>query len=401
MAGYGLYVHIPYCETKCGYCDFFSVPLNDRSTSPLVNRILAELHERTNSVGGAPPRIRTVFVGGGTPTVLPPSCLGSLFEALGETVRSSGCEEFTVEANPATLDDHKLSILTTAGVDRISLGAQSWHGRELEALERLHAPDDIAPSVALARRHGIGRINLDLIFGISGQTFSSWAESLKKTIDLGVDHVSCYGLTYEPGTRLTAKLLSGRITPCEEGLEADMYLLAIETLAEHGYKQYEISNFARPGQRCLQNMIYWRNEPYIGVGPSAAGYVDGVRYKNVADIAAYIRMMDTDGHAMIESERVAGPALAGETMMMQLRLVDGIDVPAFIRQTRIDPHEAFRSSLAKYSSMGLVNVGPERIALSDRGRLVADAIIADLYAEVHAATSNRSDMHLKVLTPAP
>lgn len=378
----GLYVHIPFCETKCGYCDFFSVPLEGRVTGPLVTGILAELRLRANLV---PKMVRTIFVGGGTPTVLPTTELRRLFGALGAIADSHGVEEFTVEANPATLDDEKLSILTSAGVDRISMGAQSWHGRELATLERLHSPGDIGPSVALARKYGLNKINLDLIFGIPEQTQASWADSLRRTIDLGVDHISCYGLTYEPATRLTAQLGAGRIRRCDEDLEAEMYLQAIDTLAEAGYEQYEISNFALAGRRCRHNMIYWRHEPYVGVGPSAAGFIDGQRYKNVADIASYIRDMEERGHAVSESERIAGAMLAGEMVLMQLRLNDGLDVGRFIERTGIDPHLALATSLARFMEAGLVCDSGDSLALTRKGRLVADTIISEFYTELHNA----------------
>lgn len=388
MDSCGLYVHVPFCETKCGYCDFYSVAVKDRDTGPLVHGLLKELGLRT---ADSPYRIRTLFVGGGTPTILPPADLHTLFSTLGGIARRHAVEEWTVEANPATLDEAKLEILTAAGVDRISMGAQSWHARELEALERLHSPDDIAPSVRLARRSGIRRINLDLIFGIAGQTLATWRESLQRTIDLDVDHIACYGLTYEPGTRLTAQLQAGRITPCDEDLEGELYLAAIDLLADAGYEQYEISNFARPGQRCEHNLIYWRNEPYIGVGPSAAGCVGGERYKNVADLAAYVARMERDGRAVESRERVTGSVLAGETLMMQLRLNDGVDVTRFRANTGVDPFTEFPCLLTDYAERGLLDVSPTRLALTRPGRLLADTIIAEFFAALRDPSESRLD----------
>lgn len=382
MARYGLYAHIPFCQTKCGYCDFYSVALNNRPTSPLVSAVAGELNRRTSD---AAVDIRTIFVGGGTPTVLPHSDLRRLMDAFQAITTMNDVVEFTVEANPATVDDEKLSILTEAGINRISLGAQSWHTNELATLERLHAPEDTTKGVEAVRRHGVGRINLDLIFGIPGQTLDTWRESLRRTIDLGVDHVACYGLTYEKGTPLTAQLDAGRIDRIDESLEADMYLLAIDTLAEHGYEQYEISNFARPGQVCLHNMTYWRHEPYIGVGPSACGCVDGLRYKNVANVEAYVRRMDEFGDAVAESEHVTGAALAGEAIMMQLRLNEGIDVGEFLRTTGINPLTACQRTLERFAELGLMNVSHDTLSLTRRGRLLADSIILDLFTELHTS----------------
>lgn len=375
----GLYIHTPFCETKCGYCDFYSVALKDRPTAPLVRALETELRRR---VVGTPMRISTVFVGGGTPTLLPPGDLNALFGLLAELLDGHPVTEFTVEANPATVDAQKLRILTAAGVDRISMGAQSWHEAELATLERLHSPADIAPGVELIRRHGVKRLNLDLIFGIPGQTMESWSQSLDRTMALGVDHISCYGLTYEPATKLTAQLKAGSITPCDEEIEAAMYLNAIDALQAAGYEQYEISNFAQPGQECRHNLIYWRNEPYIGVGPSAAGYIGGRRYKNIADVGGYVRGMRDEGHAEAESEHIIGPALAGETIMMQLRLNEGVDLDALRRRTGIDPLDTMHMSLERHRAAGLVTIDGARLKLTRTGRLVSDAIIADFFAEI-------------------
>lgn len=380
---YGLYIHTPFCETKCGYCDFFSVAVKERDTGPLVDRVMRELGQRT---AGQSQAIKTVFLGGGTPTVLPHDQLDRLLAAIGRTVTSTDILEFTVEANPATVDDAKAESLRRHGVTRVSMGAQSFLPDELATLERLHSPDDIAPSVAILRRHGIGQVNLDLIFGIPGQSMDSWSHSLRRAIDLEPDHIACYGLTYEPDTRLTAMRRHGRITPVDERLEAEMYLFAIDTLADARFHQYEISNFARSGCECRHNLIYWRNQPYIGVGPSAAGCVEGRRYKNVADVAAYVRMIDEQGHAEAESETLDTPTLMIELIMMQLRLVEGVSIESFKARTGADPVALFGETLDRFVSAGHVVVTDTHIALTRTGRLIADAVITDL-----ATASDRAE----------
>jgi len=391
----GLYIHTPFCETKCGYCDFYSVALKDRQTAPLVTQLLAELNVRLNAERIS---VRTIFVGGGTPTVLPTDQLSRLCARLATITARHSVEEFTVEANPATVDDRKLGILTEAGVDRLSMGAQSWHGSELAALERLHTADDIAPGVAMARRFGIKRINLDLIFGIPGQTMDTWSESLQRTVDLGVEHIACYGLTYEPNTKLTARLRAGGIVACDEELEAEMYLYALDFLEGLGYRQYETSNYAQPGECSLHNLIYWRNDPYIGVGPSAAGCVAGERYKNISDINAYVRRMEREGMAVCETEQVAGATMAAEHIMMQLRLVSGIDVQRSTAATGIDLAKKLARPLSRLSSMGLVAADDRWIRLTREGRLVADSVIAELYNELYGRElGDCSDRSLPVL----
>jgi oxygen-independent coproporphyrinogen-3 oxidase len=251
--GCGLYIHTPFCETKCGYCDFFSVPLGEQSTHPLVVRVCRELRRRVREVEMP---VRTVFIGGGTPTVLPIDQLENLLTTVADVVKVSGLDEFTVEANPATVDNGKARALKQSGVTRVSMGAQSFFSDELTALERLHSPDDIGPSVQTLRDAGIGQLNVDLIFGIPGQTLLTWKESLRRAVDLEVDHIACYGLTFEPQTRLTRQRDRGVVTPCDEELEAQMHLATIDTLAAAGYQQYEISNFAKPGCESKHNLLY-------------------------------------------------------------------------------------------------------------------------------------------------
>ncbi len=375
QAGCGLYVHIPFCASKCGYCDFYSVTAGNRDTAALVQGLCREL---TNRVVDGPHSVRTVFVGGGTPTVLPLGELEALFGTLSTVVAADDVVEFTVEANPASVDHDKGELLARAGVGRVSVGAQSFIPGELATLERLHTPGDIAPSLEILRGHGIERINLDLMFGIPGQTPATWSESLHRAVDLEVDHIAAYGLTYEPGTRLTAMCRRGLIKPCDEQLEADMYLLASDVLEGAGYKQYEISNYAKPGCRCQHNLIYWQNGSYIGIGPSAAGCINRRRYKNVSDEAGYVRMMDDFGHAEVEVETLDTPTLVTELIMMQFRLVEGLSLASFCKHTGLDPLELFDPVLPRLVEQGLVTVSATHIALTRKGRLLADAVIAEL-----------------------
>lgn len=372
-----LYIHIPFCDAKCGYCDFYSVPVEKRDAKSLILSLECELRQR---LGTCPFEIKTVFLGGGTPTILPNRLLAGLLQAVQDAIPMGKVVEFTVEANPATIDDVKAGLLANGGVTRVSMGAQSFDAAELATLERRHCPDDIASSVETLRRHGIRRISLDLIFGIPGQTLDSWSTSLRRTIELDPDHVACYGLTYEPGTPLAELVRRGVVEPCGEHLEADLYLDAIDTLSGAGFEHYETSNFARPGCRCRHNLIYWRNGPYIGIGPSAAGYIDGRRYKNVSDVDEYIRLIDAQGHAEDESEIIDSPMLVTEMIMMQLRLIEGLSIAAFRERTGFDPVALFGDALDRLATLGLLTVSDTHIALTRRGRLVSDPVMADLAA---------------------
>ena len=311
----GLYVHVPFCRVKCGYCDFYSQVGGPETFEPLVEALLAELDTRVVRPGLA---VETIYIGGGTPTVLPIGLLERLLGALrdaGRGIRTTegvrqkgfppelGCGkgfphqrphqlvEFTVEANPATVDDCKAALLAECGVDRVSMGAQSFDTGELAVLDREHRPADVAASIEILRRAGLTRFNLDLIFGVPGQTVASWLGSLRAAIDLEPEHLSCYGLTYEAGTPLHARREAGRVRAVDEDAEAEMYLATMETLEAAGYRQYEISNYARPGRECRHNLRYWHNLPGVGLGPSAASYLDGRRWRNVPDTREYVRLM--------------------------------------------------------------------------------------------------------------
>lgn len=377
----GLYVHVPFCETKCGYCDFYSVALRGRPTRPLVDALCRELARR---VPDAQLEIRTVFVGGGTPTLLPIDDLTILLDAIGKHLNESPLDEFTVEANPATVDPEKAALLASRAVSRVSMGAQSFFPDELAALERIHTPADIPPSVSILRDAGIRQINLDLIFGIPGQTLATWRESLRRAMDLDVDHLACYGLTYEPGTALTVRRDRGQMTPCDEQLEADLYLLAIDELEAAGYRQYEISNFARDGCQSRHNLIYWRNQPYIGIGPSAVGCYNGVRYKNVPDAGRYTRLIDENGNAEVESESLDDRMLAMEFVMMQLRLNEGLCLDSLQQATGLNARRDLATVFTRLSDGGLLESSSTHVCLTRSGRLVANAVIAEIAAAIDA-----------------
>lgn len=370
----GLYVHVPFCTSKCGYCDFYSHPAQPESFAPLVDALLIELE---CAVLRRDVRVETIFVGGGTPTVLPLDQLERLLGRLHEIARRDASVEFTIEANPATVDSAKAALLRDCGVDRVSMGAQSFNPRELAVLDRRHKPDDVPASLEILRQAGLSRFNLDLIFGIPGQTLESWLHSLRAAVDLEPEHLSCYGLTYEPGTPLHHRQARGQISALDEDLERDMFLATAETLGRAGYRQYEISNYARAGFECRHNLRYWQNLPGVGIGPSAASYWQGRRWRNIPDTAEYVRRMIQRGSPAVDFETLSPLERAGETAMLSLRLLDGIDCDAFRQTTGYDPTDLFADVIRKHTDGGLLTVGNGRIALSPRGLLVGDAVMAD------------------------
>ncbi len=421
----GWYVHLPFCTTKCGYCDFYSLP-----TIPgLIDRLVAALRAEARLRDPGRP-VETIFIGGGTPTVLPAPALDAI---LTNVVAHTGpVGEFTVEANPSSTDELKLDLLRRRGVNRISFGAQSFHPDELAILERIHDPSHISESVREARSAGFDNINLDLIYAIPGQTMERWRDNLRRAIDLRTEHLSCYSLMFEPGTALTRLRQQGRIAPVDEELEADLFELTIDELTDAGFEHYEISNFARPGRRCQANIIYWENREYLGIGPSAVSFLDGLRTKNGADVRRYVdhyapepASIQSAHHAhllgdggnrspahvreldpsddlagsgaskpapqgpsapaalelapawpVVETERLDPIAHAAETAVQWLRLTGGIDCAAFAARTGLDPRRYFAVPIDQFAPLGLLEVSPDRIRLTRRGLLVANRVMS-------------------------
>ncbi len=367
-----IYVHVPFCHTLCGYCDFYSVVYDKQAVPPLVDALLAEWRRATET---RDLRADTIFVGGGTPTTLPPDQLARLLRALRQVARPD--VEFTVEANPATVTPEIAAVLAAEGVNRVSIGAQSFVPGELQVLERIHQPEQVAETIRNCRAAGIERLNVDLIFSIPGQTLAGWRANLRRALDLGTTHLSCYSLTYEPGTRLYQQREQGRITPTGEDLDADMYAATIDDLAAAGLPQYEISNFAAADQRCRHNLVYWNNGSYLGIGPSASGYVDSVRYRNVADHRSYLQAVQA-GHApRIEEERRSPEQAARDAVLLGLRLTEGLRHDAFRQRYGRTPRDLFPEEVARHEQLGTLEVDDEGLRLTRRGMFLADGVIAD------------------------
>jgi len=373
-----LYVHVPFCASLCDFCDFYSVVLEPALVAPLVDAVLRELAAYA-SIRALDPD--TFYIGGGTPTVLPPAELKRLLTGVRAYASTAAEPEFTVEANPATVTTEVAGVLAACGVNRVSVGAQSFQPDELRTLGRRHQPEDVPATVATLRRHGLARINLDLIFGIPRQSLESWQRSLHTALQLAPDHLSCYGLTCDADTPLRRRLEYGDLEPVSEDLEADMYELALDVLPTLGLLQYEISNFARPGCECRHNLRYWRNEPYLGIGPGAAGYVDGVRYRNVADIRSYVEKVSRGDSPWAEHEQLPPDGRARETAMLELRLTSGIDRKRFAERFGADPAYLFADAIERHAQAGLLEVDERAVRLTRAGLLVANRVMADFLCD--------------------
>lgn len=367
-----LYVHVPFCHTICGYCDFYSTVLDRSAVGPLVDALLAELSIRQ---AGHALACETIFVGGGTPTTIAPSELRRLLTALRATASAS--LEFTVEANPATVSPEVADTLAGSGVNRVSIGAQSFDRSELRILERIHEPQQVAQTLENCRRAGIENLNVDLIFAVPGQTLEGWLANLRAALALEPRHLSCYGLTFERGTPLYEQLQSGEVKRLDAELEAEMYEATIDTLAAAGLRQYEISNFAQPGFECRHSLVYWNNRQHVGLGPSAAGLVGETRYKNIADTAEYARSLRAGRLPVIQQERLSPEQRARESMMLGLRLIEGVDRATFEHRFGRDPAELFAEPLARFIELGLTETTQSAVRLTRRGLLVADSVMAE------------------------
>jgi len=367
------YVHVPFCAHHCGYCDFAVVAgQEDR-----IDEYLSALNCELSTLATATP-VRTLFLGGGTPTHLAPAQLERLLTTLIRWLPLQGdSTEFSVEANPDTLTSDKVTVLADHGVTRISLGAQSFHAGLLHTLDRAHDPSQIPRAVETARRR-ISRLSIDLIFGVPGQTVADWQSDLRRALQLEPDHVSTYGLTYEKGTPLWKRRQRGDLIALSEDSELEMYATAIDTLEDAGFEHYEISNFARPGMRCHHNETYWANEAYFGFGVGAARYVRGRREINTRDLSAYIRKALAGESCTFQSEELDGVERAKETLAVQLRRCEGIDREAFRRQTGSDLDAVAGVHLPLLVADNLIADNGRLVRLTRRGKYVADAIIERL-----------------------
>lgn len=376
----GLYVHVPFCFHKCHYCDFYSfVDTEDRQEA-----FVARLEEELGALAAwVRQPLDTVFVGGGTPTLLAPPLLGRALRAVRERVSLAPGAEWTVEANPETVDDAVAGTLASAGVNRVSLGAQSFDPRHLKTLERWHDPASVARAVGRLRAAGIARISIDLIFGIPGQAIEEWGRDLDCAIDLGTDHLSCYGLTYEPNTAMTVRMSRGEFEPCDEGVEATMLDEAVARLGRAGFDRYEVSNWARvrggdrAAERCRHNLLYWRNRDWLAAGPSASGHAQGVRWKNVPRLGDWLASRGTS--PVVDVERGDADTVAGERLMMGLRLVDGMpDAEVAEILSLGDRGPARRASIDRAISGGLLERSAGALRFTPRGMMTANATLSEL-----------------------
>lgn len=375
MGAGAVYVHIPFCTNKCYYCDFNSYVHHGQ---PVDDYLDALEQEMAMTVADDPPGpIRSVFIGGGTPTVLSPEQLTRLLVAICTHFPDweKDCE-VTVEANPGTVDAAKLAALKEGGVNRLSIGAQSFDADVLKRLGRIHRPEDTVASVAAARRAGFDNISIDLMFGLPGQTLTSFRETLQTALALELPHYSVYSLILEENTPFFTWYQQGRLPLPDEDDELAMYELAIEEMEKAGYEHYEISNFSRPGMRSRHNLTYWLHEEYYGIGAGAHGYVRQMRHENVGGIQDYIRLVRQGRRPVAACHPVSRREAMENFMMLGLRLIRGVEWERFHRQFGISIHEAFPGVVQELKAKGLIQTDGQGLRLTRRGLMLGNDVFA-------------------------
>ena len=368
MNGQSLYVHIPFCQAKCAYCDFCSYAGLESLFDCYTAALIQELEQY------APAPIRTIYIGGGTPTVLPLSHLAWILNTTRQIFDLDPGAEVTIEANPGTVDASLLAELLALGANRLSLGVQSLDDHELALLGRIHTADQAIESVLAARQAGIGNLSLDLIFGLPRQSTDTWSRTLDRALALEPEHLSLYALSIEDGTPLASAIERGDLPAPDPDLAATMYEAARDTLARAGYLHYEISNWAKsPAYRCRHNLTYWRNESYLGVGAGAHSWQDGRRRSNLSSVQEYTERILGGETATTSEESIDTLLDMAETMMMGLRLLEeGVSFNRFRERFGLDLREHYAHQLEELVNLDLVHVGDGRVQLTRQGQLLGN-----------------------------
>jgi len=362
------YIHVPFCRHRCGYCNFTLIAGRDDLVEVYLQAVAREL-----SWLETPREVDTLFIGGGTPTHLSRDQLQQLCATVKRWFPLASGHEFSVEANPLDLTKDKAELLASHGVNRVSLGVQSFSASKLELLERDHRGEQIVAAFEAARRT-MRSVSLDLIFGTPGETPENWQSDLQQALALAPDHLSTYGLTFERGTSFWSRLQKNEIRQVTEEVDRSMYLMAIELLTRAGFEHYEVSNFAKPGHRCRHNEVYWAGETYYAAGPGAARYVEGRREMNHRSTTTYLQRVLADQSPVAEAETLSPEDSARERLVFGLRRLEGVDRDGFAAATGFGIDRLVGRSLAEFVRANLLEDNGSRIRLTRQGLLVSDSI---------------------------
>lgn len=373
----GIYIHIPFCRAKCGYCDFYSVPLTNTDwLEQYTQGLVAEIEQRASFYDGQP--IRTIYLGGGTPSLLTPTQIERLLNKLDKLFPLDSKIEVTMEANPITIDQHYLHDCLQAGINRLSLGVQSFSDRELRLLGRLHLARDSEEAILAAQAAGFSNINLDLIYGIPGQTTDDWIFNLGRAVQADPQHLSLYLLQLEPHTPIGRQVDQGQLCLLEDEQEYQLYQISRELLAENRYQQYEISNFARPGKECQHNLLYWQSCEYLGLGAGAVSFVDRVRHQNTVHLDRYL-VASADYPSgfwqgdileeMDERQRWVDAVILG------LRTTRGINLADFQSRFGVDLYQEYAELINELLAGGFINIKYGYLHLAPSAYFISNQVL--------------------------
>jgi len=374
MDGLSVYVHIPFCERKCSYCDFNSFAGKQDFFEPYANSLIKEIE---NSQELLNKEIDTIFIGGGTPSVLPPYYIAKIMEALG-SFNISKTAEITIEANPNSLTSDKLSVYRKSGINRLSIGLQAVQNNLLRKLGRLHSVDDFFSCYANARNAGFENISADLIFALPDQTLSDWEESLKTLINLELNHISCYSLIIEENTPFYTDYEKGILSPADDELDRQMYYIAVDMLSRNSFKQYEISNFACKGYESRHNIAYWTRKDYIGFGLSAHSLINNTRFENTAALDKYIDYNGNSENIRLNINPLSQKDMIEEFMFLGLRMTEGISQTEFKKQFCVGIMEIYGNALQQQMRDGLIFFDNNVIKLTKKGVDLSNIVFSSL-----------------------
>lgn len=369
--GVGLYIHIPFCKSKCMYCDFCSFSGKENMMMEYTHALSKEI-----LIAGRGRSIETVFIGGGTPTYLSLEA----WELIGQSLREINIKdkaEFTVECNPGTIEVDKLNMLKKIGVNRISIGLQAWQDRLLKGIGRIHTKDQFAESFKMVRAYGFNNINVDIMFGLPNQTLKDLKETIEEVAKLNPEHISCYSLIVEENTPFGKMYERGELKLPDEDLEREMYDESVRLLGENGYKQYEISNFSKEGFQCKHNIKYWKAEEYIGCGLAAHGYLDGVRYRNEENIKKYIKIVNETGLSTVESYKNTMKDNIEEFMFMGLRMTKGVSEDEFYNRFGISIWKLYEEVINKFIKLNYLEYKDRHLSIKSKALGISNSIMCE------------------------
>ena len=385
----GLYFHIPFCTAKCGYCDFNSYAGHEHMIPSYAETLVKDASLWRDAVGGR--SIETVFFGGGTPSLNPVEEMAKILDGMRATFHIDPDAEVALEANPGSITTEYLRGLRDIGFNRLSIGIQSFDDEELVMLDRVHTGQQARQAYASAREAGFENVNLDLIYGLSEQPLAAWQQTLEEALALGPEHLSLYALTVEEGTPLARDVARGRVPAPDPDMQAEHYEWTQDRLGRAGFEHYEISNWARPGYRCKHNLVYWQNREYLGLGAGAHSFLNGVRFSAVLLPNRYAELVDESAAALADgngtmlhivgAETVTPELSMADTLILGLRLLDGVDAGAFARRYGRGVDDVYGDVLAEFTGYGLLERTPTHLRLTPRGRLLSNELFQRLLPE--------------------